>query len=459
MAQNAKYLYADQCLALVKSESTAGVDASPTPADNAIVFKSLTITPTIEFIDLERIGPTFRSPGGVPSKGFCDVQFDVPMANPWADTTLESVREPDFTPLLRASLFDTTSTTDTDSWVCALFAGLASRCPYYNLTDGDELEIDVDEASSPTTVTFNTADFADINYATPAEIAAVINGESITNVTAGVSRGRLYIARDSPTGSSDAIQVSGGSANTELGFDTSVLNAYNPVTAWTAVPDSKVAQNTCTVYCYMFPPGAETNDEAYLVKSFGCVFNLEIMANEGEEAVFRFTGKGNYQTVADTTYPSGAVYYGEQDAMAPVGAQVTWDDLSGSEARTDTFLNMSINMNWDVQERGDKNQELGIRSFFLTRKGSATGSYDPEATLADEYDRWADVLAATQHALLAIFESPQNGVCTIRAGNVQYGSPGFNLDGRVMHEQSFYLRDCNYLGDNYIEIEFSAGTP
>lgn len=89
----------------------------------------------------------------------------------------------------------------------------------YSLSDGETLDVKVDGAAAQT-ATFNTGDFGDIADATAAEVAAVINTD-VTGVTASDDSGSVKITSDS-TGESSSVQVTGGTANSVLGFDTNV---------------------------------------------------------------------------------------------------------------------------------------------------------------------------------------------------------------------------------------------
>lgn len=91
----------------------------------------------------------------------------------------------------------------------------------YALVDGQTLLVAVDGAA-PATATFNTGDFIDIANATAAEVAAVITTD-ITGATAADVGGYVVITATS-TGDSSQLEVTGGTANTALGFSTTVVN-------------------------------------------------------------------------------------------------------------------------------------------------------------------------------------------------------------------------------------------
>lgn len=88
----------------------------------------------------------------------------------------------------------------------------------FTLTNGMTLSIDVDGGGAQT-ITFNTADFADISNATTDEIVAKINA-TLTGANAINVNGRLVIKADSE-GTSSTIEL-GGSSTTALGVSTTL---------------------------------------------------------------------------------------------------------------------------------------------------------------------------------------------------------------------------------------------
>lgn len=98
----------------------------------------------------------------------------------------------------------------------------------FNLDDAQTLTVKVD-GGTVQTATFNTADFVDINAATAAEVAAVINSD-ISGVSASDEGGYVRITNDSEA-SGNSIEVTGGTANTALGFSTDLIQGFNALDA------------------------------------------------------------------------------------------------------------------------------------------------------------------------------------------------------------------------------------
>lgn len=95
---------------------------------------------------------------------------------------------------------------------------LSGNAETYALVDGQTLLVAVN-GGAPQTATFNTGDFGDINNATAAEVAAVIQAD-VSDVTSSDSGGSVLIQVDGVFEEGTSIQVVGGTANAALGFDT-----------------------------------------------------------------------------------------------------------------------------------------------------------------------------------------------------------------------------------------------
>jgi len=88
----------------------------------------------------------------------------------------------------------------------------------YALIDGDTLDVKIDDAASPVTVTFNTADFADIAAALASEVAAKITA-TLAGAVADVDGDGTRIISDSTAVGVSCIEVTGGTAQAKMGFD------------------------------------------------------------------------------------------------------------------------------------------------------------------------------------------------------------------------------------------------
>jgi flagellar hook protein FlgE len=111
---------------------------------------------------------------------------------------------------------------------------LGSNAEPFALTDGMTLTVRVDGGTAQT-VTFNTADFANIGAATAAEVAAKINSTIGAGVNATAVSGAVQI--DSTTlGTGSAVQITGGTAQSILGLSsTPAVGTESAATASTAL--------------------------------------------------------------------------------------------------------------------------------------------------------------------------------------------------------------------------------
>jgi hypothetical protein len=96
-------------------------------------------------------------------------------------------------------------------------AMLSSAAETFDLDDADDLSISVD-GGTPETALFETGDFGNIDLATAAEVAAVLNTD-IAGLTAE-DIGGVVVVRSDTLGVDSSIQVTGGTAAAKLTMDT-----------------------------------------------------------------------------------------------------------------------------------------------------------------------------------------------------------------------------------------------
>lgn len=93
-----------------------------------------------------------------------------------------------------------------------------SKKELFALADGDTLDVKVDGETTPQTVTFVPADFADINAALATEVVAKVNA-SLTGAVADVDGDAVRIVSDSTVMGTTSIEITGGTAKDKFGFD------------------------------------------------------------------------------------------------------------------------------------------------------------------------------------------------------------------------------------------------
>lgn len=116
--------------------------------------------------------------------------------------------------------------TATATFSAARAARVSANAPPYVLTNGMTITVKVDGGAAQT-ITFNTGAFVSIGAATGAEVAAVINA-ALQDGFADLSAGNPRINSDK-LGTGSHIEVTGGTANAAIGFNTAVVNGTGNV--------------------------------------------------------------------------------------------------------------------------------------------------------------------------------------------------------------------------------------
>lgn len=286
--------------------------------------------------------------------------------------------------------------------------------------------------------------------------------EIILTLARASNLGFTFAITPAGAGAASIVNTFTGSAGTSMLFDPSEVLGALLVTNVDYVPYSFICNDTVTVYKYYFPQCAVTDDEAQLFRSFGCAFNPTFMFDASGECTIKFDGKGSFVKPVDTTFPTGYQFRTRGDGMIGLGAVFSMEANDGSEGRSDPYTKLEFNPNWTVSERVDASGNInssGIASYFLTREGSMTGSYDPEVVPVTDFDRWAKVLNANRNSLEVLYTSPAGSTCTVTADNLQYGSPKTEGNDRLSYSQPFYLRDDSDEGDDYFRISLASIDP
>lgn len=88
----------------------------------------------------------------------------------------------------------------------------------FALADGDTLDVKVDDETTPQSITFALADFADVNVALASEVVAKINA-TLAGAVADVDGGSVRLVSSLQVMGTTSIEVTGGTAMDKLGFD------------------------------------------------------------------------------------------------------------------------------------------------------------------------------------------------------------------------------------------------
>ncbi len=121
----------------------------------------------------------------------------------------------------------------------ATFTGVAAarecaNAEVYALTDALDLTVKVDGGIEQTVV-FHTANFVDITNATAEEVAAEIASQLLGALVSVTSTGTKVTITSDTKGTDSHIEVTGGTANSALGFNTAVVNGTGNVGSLAAV--------------------------------------------------------------------------------------------------------------------------------------------------------------------------------------------------------------------------------
>lgn len=138
----------------------------------------------------------------------------------------------EFGPIVAAAKTIDTIETPVSGWTAQAAIDSSLTEPFV-LSDGQQLTMKVD-GGAVQTAEFNTGEFVTIGAATAQEIVDVINAET-TGLTAVDANGRVRIESDTD-GPGSSIEITGGSANPQIGFSTDEVAGMN-------VNDATLGQN------------------------------------------------------------------------------------------------------------------------------------------------------------------------------------------------------------------------
>jgi hypothetical protein len=128
--------------------------------------------------------------------------------------------------------------TGTVSAISAAITAGATQGQGLVLADGETLTVKIDRWG-PQTITFHTSNFADITAATYAEVAAVI-AAGLPRTTVDLNGGKVRITSDCK-GSGSKVQVTGGTANAVLEFNTDEVTVSGNVSDASAATAAEFA--------------------------------------------------------------------------------------------------------------------------------------------------------------------------------------------------------------------------
>ena len=174
----------------------------------------------------------------------------------------------------------------------------------FNLRPYDNLIVSVD-GGDPITVTFAEADFGVITAATAQEVIDAIKAK-VTGVD-GDDNGTIKLYSDT-SGLGSSIQILGGTANPELGFDTFLVQGMNPDQPASLVcTQSETFDMSSSPTLFVAVDGTTPQAIAFAVDDFGYTARGRIFTVvgasivHGESFTIQDGGGGNVQFVFDQT--------------------------------------------------------------------------------------------------------------------------------------------------------------
>lgn len=132
----------------------------------------------------------------------------------------------------------------------------------YALTDGDTLEVVVDDGATPQTITFSASDFADIDSALATDVAAAIQAR-LEGASADVDADGVRLASRTEGADKSVVRVVGGTARSKLGFDD---RAHGPLVL--GVTNGTGAQKRTAVDTIDLPHCSECGAKESLVRTW-----------------------------------------------------------------------------------------------------------------------------------------------------------------------------------------------
>jgi len=186
---------------------------------------------------------------------------------------------------------------------------IGSAAEPFALTDGNTLEITVNGSTTPVTITFATADFANINEASAAEVADLINRQT-TAVRAGVTPGQHLVLLSATPGTTSRLEIAGTDA-AALGF-----------TGPTA--DSAGGLGTGTTLAVLQSTGGFLPSSAVRLETRGHVIALNAMAaSTTDGAGIEVTADGSPVTVTftDSDFVGGVAAITPGEVVVAINSQ------------------------------------------------------------------------------------------------------------------------------------------
>lgn len=290
----------------------------------------------------------------------------------------------------------------------------AANSEPYALADNDTLLVRID-GGSVQTITFLTGEFADIANATAAEVIAVINAK-LAGGFADLNSGDPRINSD-VQGTSSHVEITGGTANTALGFPTSVANGSGNVADINAVT----------------------------------VAEIKTIVEAAVSGVTVTNQAGAVRVASNTTGPSSSVLVG---ASSTADDELGFDNATHSGSAGAAVDTLQIDAKYDGEYGNDitvliANAPSGdAEEFTLTvLDGGIIVETFPNLSMDDAADRYVesvinDALTGSNYIVVTDLDVNPASAASERPANASYGPLTGGDDGLAS------LGDNDFIGDD-----------
>jgi len=179
------------------------------------------------------------------------------------------------------------------------------------------------------------------------------------------------------------------------------IQTYSPSIAYRPISTS---HDSLTLYLYF---------DGTLHKMFGSRGTVTFSADAGGLGLFTFTFTGTYEAMTDVALPTSTVVH---EAQLPSMFEL-------SKLRVDDFDSVVANVSFDAANnvviREDSRSSDGYSGVLITSR-NPTGGIDPETTLIANYDYWLKLKDATQVRLACRFGVTAGNIIWFLAPKTQY---------------------------------------
>ena len=191
----------------------------------------------------------------------------------------------------------------------------------YALSDGQMITVKIDAEATAQSIAFLTAEFVSIGAATAEEVAAVINAKIVGATATVTSTGTKVTITSDTKGTNSHVEVTGGTANSALGFSTSEVDGTGNVADVSAV----TAAEWVTIMTAITNGTVEDYNDALLFTSTttGGSGTVQIKASSTADDEMGFDNAVHTGTTGGSALTSGGIYFSGGSGTESVATLLT----------------------------------------------------------------------------------------------------------------------------------------